>query len=71
MLGDPFRFVFPADHEPRDVLEEQQRDAALLREFDEMRALDRAFAEQNPVVGEDRDGDAPDVREAADQADVP
>ena len=44
-----------------------KRNAALAGELDEMRALDRAFAEQHAVVGEDRDRHAPDVGEAADQ----
>src|SRR3546814_3435367 len=45
----------------------EQGDAPLLRQFDEMRALDRAFAEQHAIVREDRDRDAPDMREAADK----
>ena len=38
-----------------------------LAQLDEMRALERALAEQDAVVGEDADGQAVDVREAADQ----
>ena len=68
MLGDPLRLIFPADHEAGDVLEEQQRNAPLARQLDEMRPLHRRFAEQHAVVGEDRDRDAPDMREAADEA---
>src|SRR3546814_14964175 len=45
----------------------EQGDAPLLRQLDEMRALDRAFAEQHAIVGEDRDRNAPDMREAADE----
>src|SRR4051794_36146881 len=67
MLRDAFRFVLSAHHEARDVLQEQQRNAALAGELDEMRAFDRALAEQHAVVGEDRDRDAPDVGEAADE----
>src|SRR3546814_1363876 len=67
MLGDPRGRIFAADHEAADILEEEQGDAPLLRQFDEMRALDRAFAEQHAIVREDRDRDAPDMREAADK----
>src|SRR3546814_13164554 len=67
MLGNAFGLIFSADHEAADVLEEEQGDAPLLRQFDEMRALDRALAEQHAVVREDRDGNAPDMREAANQ----
>ena len=67
VLGDAAGLVLLADHEAGDVLQEQQRDAALARELDEMRALERALAEQDAVVGEDADRDALDVREAADQ----
>ena len=67
VLGDAFGLILAADHEAGDVLQEQQGRAALAGELDEMRALDRAFAEQDAVVGEDRDRHAPDVREAADQ----
>ena len=61
------RFAFLADHEAGDVLQEQQRNVALARELDEMRALERALAEQDAVVGEDADRKAADMREAADQ----
>src|SRR3546814_20195355 len=67
MFGDALGFIFAADHEAADVLEEEQGDAALLRQFDEMRALDRAFAEQHAIVREDRNRNAPDMREAADE----
>ena len=67
MLGDAFRLVFAADHEARDILEEQQRDAPLAGELDEMRPLLRAFRKQHAVIGEYGDRHAPDVREAADQ----
>jgi hypothetical protein len=63
----PFGLVFAADHEAGNVLEEQQRNAPLAGQFDEVRALLRAFAEQHAVVGEDRDRHAPDMGEAADQ----
>ncbi len=67
MLGNAFRLVFPADHEARDVLQEKERNAPLAGELDEMRALERTFGKQHPVIGEDRHRHAPDMRESADQ----
>ena len=52
---------------PGDVLQEHQRDAALVAQLDEVRALERRLAEQDAVVGEDPDRIAPDVGEAAHQ----
>ncbi len=39
MLGDPLGLIFAADHEAADILEEEQGDAPLLRQLDEMRAF--------------------------------
>ena len=66
-LAMPPASYFLPDHEAGDVLQEHQRDVALARELDEVRALERALAEQDAVVGEDADRVAVDVREAADQ----
>ena len=68
MLGDALRLIFAADHEAGDILEEEQRDAPLAGQLDEMRALDRAFGEQHAIIGEDRHRYAPDMREAANQS---
>src|SRR5262249_46084875 len=51
VLGDALRLVFAAHHEAGDVLEKQQRNVALAGELDEVRALERALAEQDAVVG--------------------
>ncbi len=67
VAGNAAGFVFLADHEAGDVLQEQQRDVSLAAQFDEMRSLQRAFAEQYAVVGDDPDRVSPDVRKAADQ----
>ena len=67
VLGDAARLVVAAHHEARDVLQEQQRDHALVAQLDEMRALHGGFAEQHAVVGDDADGVAVDVRETGDQ----
>ncbi len=50
----PFSYSRP-DHEAGDVLQEQQRDAALVGQLDEVRALEGRLAEQDAVVGDDRD----------------
>src|SRR4051812_30377975 len=55
VLGDAARLVVAADHEAGDVLEEDERDLALVAELDEVRALERGLAEEDPVVGEDAD----------------
>ncbi len=67
MLGDAAFFVLLADHEASDVLQEQQRDAALAGQLDEVRAFLRGLGEQDAVVGEDRHRVAVQVGEAAHQ----
>ena len=52
---------------PDDILQEQQRHAALAAQFDEMRGLERALRKQDAVVAEDADRHAVDMREAGDQ----
>ena len=59
--------VLAADHEPGDVLEEDERDLALGAELDEVGALEGRGAEQDPVVGDDPDRPAVDVGEAGDE----
>ncbi len=53
MLGDPAGLELPADHEAGDVLQEQQRDFALVAQLDEVRALEGGLAEQHAVVRHD------------------
>ena len=63
----PRVLVLAPDHEAGDVLQEDQRDAALVAQLDEVRALERRLAEQDAVVGHDADRVAPDVGEAGHQ----
>ena len=63
----PPAFVVAPDHEADDVLQEQQRNAALAGELDEMRGLERAFGKQNAVVAENADRHAVNMRKAGDQ----
>jgi hypothetical protein len=46
-------------------LQELQRNAALAGELDEVRTLERAFAEQDAVIGEDADRKSADISWAA------
>ena len=56
-----------ADHEPGDVLQEDERDPAPAGELDEVGALQRRLREEDAVVGEDAHRVAVQVGEAADQ----
>src|SRR4029077_1536626 len=67
VASDPTGLVLLADHEPGDVLQEEERHLALARELDEVRALLPRLREENAVVGEDPDREALDARPAADE----
>src|SRR5512145_661823 len=62
VAGDAAVLVLPADHEAGDVLEEDQRDAALVAQLDEVGALEAGLAEEDAVVRDDPDRVAPDPR---------
>ena len=65
MFCNTFCFILPTNHEARDVLEEEQGDATLLCQFNEMRAFHGTFAEQHTVIGENSNRNTPDMRKAA------
>src|SRR5882672_4146575 len=67
VLGDAARFVLLADHVAGDVLHEEERDAALRRELDEVRGFERRLGEEDAVVGEDRHRVAVQAGEAGDE----
>src|SRR6266581_1042504 len=67
VLGDAARLVIAADHEPRDVLHEQQRDFSLAGELDEMRGFQRAFRIEDALIGQDPDRHAAQMRKAGDE----
>ncbi len=71
MLGDAAALGLGADHEAGDVLQEQQRDVALVAQLDEVRALDRGFGEDRPVIADDPNGKPMDIGGAADQLAAP
>jgi hypothetical protein len=70
VLRNPPVLIPAANHEPGDVLQEKERDAALRTKLDEVGALLRRFPEQNPVVRDDADRVSVDVREARDERDA-
>src|SRR6185436_539459 len=63
---DAARFIFLADHEAGDVLQEQEWNAALPAQLDEVGRLQCGFVEQDPVVAENSDRIAPDMRKTTD-----
>lgn len=67
MLGDAARLIVLSDHEAGEVLQEHQRDPALVAELDEVSALERGFGEQHPVVRHDTDLVPVDAGEPGDQ----
>ncbi|ENN86135.1 hypothetical protein RHSP_33009 [Rhizobium freirei PRF 81] len=67
VLGYTLSLVFPANHETGDVLQEDERNFALRAKFDEMRAFQRRLREEHAVIGDDANGNAVDMGEAADQ----
>ena len=67
VFGDAGLLVFLADHEAGDVLQKHQRHVALITQLDKVRTLERAFGEQDAVIGNDADRIAVNMRETADQ----
>src|SRR6267142_333425 len=64
VLRDAAALVLLAHHEPGDVLQEDQRDAAQVAELDEVRVLERRLGEQHAVVADDADQEPVQPREA-------
>ena len=67
VLRDAPGLVVLADHEAVHVLQEHQRDAALVAQLDEVGALERRLAEQHAVVGDDPHGVPVQAREPGHQ----
>ena len=68
VLGDAAHFRFTSHHEAGDVLQEHERDAALVAQLDEVSRFERGLAEQHSVVGDDADRISMNAREPADQS---
>jgi hypothetical protein len=49
IFGNAAGFVVPPHHKPGDVLQEQQRDAALLAQFDKMRTFQALSLNSTPL----------------------
>src|SRR5690554_6955809 len=71
MFGNAAQFSLAPYHESGGVLQKEKRDAALIAEFDEMRALQAGFREEHAVIGDDPHGKSLYMREAADQRVAP
>lgn len=67
VLGNAFTLSLGADHEARDVLEEDEGDAALGAELDEVGSLLGGGREEDAVVGDDANLVAVDGGEAGDE----
>src|SRR5207249_79636 len=67
VLDDSSGFILSADHEARDVLEKNKRDASLGAKLHEMSSLKRGFRQQDSVVCDDANLVAYPVGEPADQ----
>lgn len=61
-------FCICTDHKAGDVLEEDEWDVALSAEFDEVRAFEGRFGEENSVVGDDADLMSVDTGKASDKS---
>ncbi len=68
VLGNSAGLVVASDHEAHDILQEQQRNAALAAQFDEVRSLKCAFRKQDSVVAENANRYAVDMRKAGHQS---
>ncbi len=66
VLGDAAGLVVASDHEADDVLQEQQRNAALAAQLDEVRGFERALRIEDALVADDADRHAAEMREAGD-----
>src|SRR5581483_3608367 len=64
IFRDAAALVLLSDHEAGDVLQEDQRNTALIAELDEMRRLQRGLREEHAVVREDAHLVSEDPREA-------
>ena len=64
---DPGALVLPADDEPGDVLEKNERDPAQVAKLDEVGRLERRFGEQNAVVGDEANQKPVQTRKSCDE----
>src|SRR3546814_13026085 len=63
MFGNTLRLIFAANHETGNVLQKQQRYAALAGQFYEMRSLQGAFTEQHTIISQNSYGDSQNMGE--------
>ena len=67
MFCNPTALGVGSYHEATDVLEEDERDVALIAKLNEMCALQSRFASQGPITAEDADLLAVDAGKAGDE----
>src|SRR5450830_1737941 len=67
IASDAFVFIFAADHEAGDVLQEDQWDLALTTELNEMGTLERRLRKQDAIVGDDANWHSHQMGKAAHQ----
>src|SRR5690606_23857215 len=67
MPGNALVLVFAPHHEARDVLQEDERNASLAAQLDEVSTFLRGFREQDAVVGDDADRHAVNMGKPSDQ----
>src|SRR3546814_20498289 len=67
MFGNTLRLIFAANHETGNVLQKQQRYAALAGQFYEMRSLQGAFTEPHTIISQNSYGDSPNMVDTANE----
>src|SRR6266487_4164826 len=68
VLSDATHFSLASHHEARDILQEYERDAALVAQLDEVSRFERGLAEQDSVISNDTDRVSMNARESANQS---
>src|SRR5262245_26447855 len=64
VLGNATDLGFTSDHEAGDVLQEDEWDAALVTQLDEMRRLESGLTEKDSIVGDNADWVSVNARKA-------
>ena len=67
IFGDAALLIFLAHHKAGDILQKQQRNIPGGAQFDKVRPLERALAEQHAIVGDDPHRIAFDARKSGNQ----
>src|SRR5512138_628183 len=68
VLRDTACFRFAANHEAGDVLQEDERNAALVTQLNEVSRFERGLTEQHSVIGDDANRVSMNACEPADES---